>query len=222
MKISTSQQNSLPLFFLIYGLFASIYIYFRVFEPWLGGIFIKVIPLLMLIAWAGKTFKDKTRTIILFALFWSMMGDIFMSLEGMFLFGLSFFLIAQISYCVLFVKQGRWQLARLPWLVLVVLYIALIANWILPQTGEFKWAVLSYMCAISLMAITAGFRNTESWLWTAVGALVFMLSDTLIAINKFAFEIPYSGIYIMATYYMAQALIVFGLIKNYQDDKRAH
>ncbi len=45
------------------------------------------------------------------------------------------------------------------------------------------------------------------------GALLFMVSDSLIAINKFQFAVPFAGFLIMSTYILAQWFIVDG-IKN--------
>jgi uncharacterized membrane protein YhhN len=42
----------------------------------------------------------------------------------------------------------------------------------------------------------------------AVGATVFMLSDSILAINKFAMPVPASEFLVLATYYTAQILIV--------------
>ena len=44
--------------------------------------------------------------------------------------------------------------------------------------------------------------------WVAIGACIFMLSDALIAINKFVTPVPLSGLWILATYFCAQMLII--------------
>jgi alkylglycerol monooxygenase len=44
--------------------------------------------------------------------------------------------------------------------------------------------------------------------WVALGACVFMVSDSLIAINKFVTPVTLSPLWILATYYAAQLLIV--------------
>ena len=44
--------------------------------------------------------------------------------------------------------------------------------------------------------------------WVALGACVFMVSDSLIAINKFVTPVELSSLWILATYYAAQVLIV--------------
>jgi alkylglycerol monooxygenase len=42
----------------------------------------------------------------------------------------------------------------------------------------------------------------------ALGAGIFMLSDSLIAIDRFVTPIPLAGLWVLSTYYAAQILIV--------------
>ncbi|WP_341890481.1 lysoplasmalogenase family protein, partial [Variovorax sp. YR752] len=44
--------------------------------------------------------------------------------------------------------------------------------------------------------------------WVAVGACFFMLSDALLAINRFVSPLPLASLWVLATYYAAQMLIV--------------
>ena len=46
-----------------------------------------------------------------------------------------------------------------------------------------------------------------------LGAIAFVLSDSLLAVNKFYQPIPYAGVFIMLTYCAAQFLIVRGFIR---------
>jgi len=45
-----------------------------------------------------------------------------------------------------------------------------------------------------------------------IGALVFIISDTINAFNKFAKEIPYERLYTMSTYLLGQFLLVLGFL----------
>jgi uncharacterized membrane protein YhhN len=74
--------------------------------------------------------------------------------------------------------------------------------------------VTAYMIAISLMAIAAGFRDEQQFLWVAMGALMFMISDTLIAVERFVTPFEYSGMAVMSTYYLAQLLICVGIVRH--------
>jgi len=45
----------------------------------------------------------------------------------------------------------------------------------------------------------------------ALGACVFVVSDTLIAVNRFVTPIALSSLWILASYYLAQTLILFNM-----------
>jgi uncharacterized membrane protein YhhN len=74
-----------------------------------------------------------------------------------------------------------------------------------------KVAVAAYVVVIALMAAQAIGRATllrdEAPVAVAVGAVFFMLSDSLLATNKFAFALPMAQFWVLATYYVAQVLI---------------
>ncbi|MEQ1658541.1 MAG: lysoplasmalogenase, partial [Hylemonella sp.] len=76
--------------------------------------------------------------------------------------------------------------------------------------------VAAYVLVIALMAAQAIGRATvlrdKPALWVAVGAGFFMLSDTLLALNKFVSPLPLSQLWVLSTYYVAQVLIVRGML----------
>ncbi|WP_312306217.1 lysoplasmalogenase family protein, partial [Pulveribacter sp.] len=43
---------------------------------------------------------------------------------------------------------------------------------------------------------------------------LFMLSDTLLAINRFVQPLPWSQVWVLSTYFAAQALIVAGMLRG--------
>jgi len=63
------------------------------------------------------------------------------------------------------------------------------------------------------MAVSSSIGKDNHYL-TVIGAAFFVISDSLIALNRFVFKIQYSGLLIMVTYYVAQFLIIIGIIKN--------
>ncbi len=176
----------------------------------------KIIPIALLLQLTLTRTQGKVRTLLGLGLVLSAIGDILLALDGLFVQGLAAFLLAQITYTVLFLTQCRWQISRLPWAAFIVVYALICTLFIVPEAGDMRVPVTAYMIAISLMAISAGFRNDRQFLWVAVGALIFMVSDTLIAVSRFVTPFEYSGIAVMTTYYTAQWLICVGIVRHGQ------
>lgn len=199
---------------LAFALFALLYISLRDVFPHGVGWFFKVIPIALLLQLVVVKGAGRTRNFLIAALVLSGTGDILLSLDGLFIPGLGAFLLAQLTYTALFLTQFRWRVGRLPWAAVILAYALACTLFIIPQTGDLQLVTLVYMIAISLMAISAGFRDDSQFLWVALGALIFMVSDTLIAIDKFVSPFAGSGVAIMATYYIAQLLICVGVIRH--------
>jgi uncharacterized membrane protein YhhN len=84
--------------------------------------------------------------------------------------------------------------------------------------GDMLIPVVIYMLVILTMATTAFLRrdkvNTVSFNLVFIGSIFFMLSDSILALDKFYKPIPFSNISIIITYAIAQYLIVLGIIKS--------
>jgi uncharacterized membrane protein YhhN len=160
---------------------------------------------------------------IIAALFFSWGGDVLLMFqpkdEIFFLLGLSSFLLAHIFYIIFFhhvrVREG---IKSNPWLLLVVTvyYITLIV-WLSPYLGEMKLPVRIYGIVISFMFMLAMhmlfIKNKRAGQWIMTGALLFVMSDSVLAINKFYQPFELAGVLIMLTYGFAQLFIVEGAIK---------
>jgi sterol desaturase/sphingolipid hydroxylase (fatty acid hydroxylase superfamily)/uncharacterized membrane protein YhhN len=161
---------------------------------------------------AGAT--TRFDALLLGALVFSLVGDVFLMLPGnYFIPGLASFLVAHLFYIALF-RQGQGWFASKRALVGVLAVGALMYSivWSGLNDPVLKIAVAAYVGVISLMAAQAIGRATTTGdaasRWVAVGACVFMLSDSLIAINKFVTPVALSSLWILSTYYCAQMLIV--------------
>ncbi|MEI2739024.1 MAG: lysoplasmalogenase [Chitinophagaceae bacterium] len=157
------------------------------------------------------------------ALFFSWGGDVLLMFQAkkeiFFLLGLSSFLLAHIFYIIFFhhvriregIKSNPWLLA-----VVVVYYAALIV-WLSPYLGEMKLPVRIYGIVISFMFMLAMhmlfIKNRQAGKWMMLGALLFVISDSVLAINKFYQPFELAGVLIMLTYGFAQFLIAEGAIK---------
>lgn len=189
-----------------------------------------LMPILMLILFINSNKLSLSNTKLIFiALFFSMLGDVFlMPYFDNFILGLVNFLIAHIFYIVAFVKfnngsfKNGLKKGKLIALSVFLAYLSLIAllsvSMLESNTEIFLIiAVVIYATIISVMVLTSIslYKNEENFskILMMTGAMLFMLSDSIIAINKFVFEITLSGLWIMITYTLAQWLITIGVVK---------
>jgi len=158
----------------------------------------------------------KEFTLLLIALWFAFLGDVFLLGHGeqFFMLGLGSFLIMQLTYCYLFFKQKMIGVHQRKWPVLVLLLILILFMILfIPQTGALKVPVSIYSISIVFMAILAILRwKARGYWWVVIGAIFFMISDGVLGVNKFASAVPYAGLIVMATYCMAQGCIVHGLL----------
>ena len=159
------------------------------------------------------------RVYVVAALVFSWAGDVFLISSDWFIAGLISFLVAHVFYIIAYQKTGaaNGQLKPLDILKFVAYGVLLI--WIIyPGLGNLLVPVLVYALVLLGMGIWAhkrrGATTTISFKMVATGAILFALSDGLIAVNKFAFEIPAERLLIMSIYITAQYLIVQGLIEH--------
>ncbi|MCB1175701.1 MAG: lysoplasmalogenase [Leptospiraceae bacterium] len=143
-------------------------------------------------------------------------GDFILSspeLPNHFLLGLILFLVGHIFYVISFLHTFQWQnRAVIPLLLLSALVTAL-ALYLFPRIpANLQIAVMAYIGVIFAMNGAALLRRSP---WPAViaGALCFLLSDSLIALQKFG-DFNFSWPWVMLTYYPAQFLILFGSISD--------
>lgn len=172
--------------------------------------------------------------LILSALFFSWLGDIFLMFPRneysehtqklLFICGLASFLIAHIFYIFTFLKEINSVkkvslIVENPYLILPFLvFLFFLLCFLFPYLNDMKFPVVVYGSIINLMALMALNRKNlfidSSFYLVFIGALLFMISDTTIAVNVFYKAQPWHRVFIMSTYILAQALIVYGWIQN--------
>ncbi len=148
------------------------------------------------------------------ALLASLAGDVFLMLPAnWFIAGLASFLVAHLFYITLFRVGLGWFASRRALLATLAVGGAMfVFLWSGLGDNRLKLAVAAYVTVIALMAAQAigratVLRDTGSKA-VALGACIFMLSDSLIAVDRFVAPIPLAGLWILSTYYTAQILIV--------------
>lgn len=172
---------------------------------------------LWLIAWVARMpvadVVPRYRGWVLAGLCLSLLGDVLLMLpQELFVPGLVAFLLAHVCYVIAFAPgSGGWTLLPAMLLMAVIGGGNLYALWpSLPASMQLP--VSAYVLVISMMAVlalSAAFHKRArvgAWL-AASGALLFVLSDSLLAWNRFAGPLPLSIIGVLATYWAAQYLI---------------
>lgn len=157
---------------------------------------------------------------ILLALIFSWIGDVLLMFQDkeslFFLAGLSSFLLAHIFYIIYFHQvRVKENLKSNPWLlVIVVVYYAVLISFLSPYLDDMKLPVRIYGIVISFMFMLAMhmlyIKNKLAGRWMMTGALLFVISDSILAINKFYQSFEFANILIMLTYGFAQFYIVKG------------
>lgn len=184
-----------------------------------------IIAAYFLVSYEGHDAKLKMR--ILIAMFFSFAGDvllIFQEKEGFFIYGLIGFLLAQVFYTSAFLRP-QFTVQHLSLIKKTPLIIAPFAlfGWFIfdrlkNDLADLKFPVLVYTLAILSMALFAlnrfGRVGKRSFYLVFAGALSFVVSDLILAFNKFQGPLPLTGIWIMLSYILAQFLIAKGSACN--------
>lgn len=188
-----------------------------------------LLPLLIVLL-ATATPAVAGKKIMLAALFFSWVGDIFLLAENknplFFIFGLASFLTTHILYIIYFLSIRNNQISLLrkqPLLIAMVLAYGITLVWLLfPTLADLKIPVMVYAAVICTMLLCSLHiylkANKPANTFFVLGALLFVLSDSLLAINKFYQPFAFAGVCIMLTYCAAQYFIVTGFIKQQQHD----
>jgi uncharacterized membrane protein YhhN len=176
-----------------------------------------IIPALMACYITGSKSWNK---LYVLALFFSFTGDVLlMDKNNLFLFGIASFLLTQLLYVFIVAKQlvksdGRTVIAAiLPFLIFFLTLIAVLK----PGLGDFFVPVLVYGLAISVFGVVVFINYLQNKDKPAIrllaGALLFIASDSMIALNKFHEERAFYGVSVMITYILAQYLIYTYMIR---------
>lgn len=167
-----------------------------------------------------------TKKWLLLALFFSWIGDCILMFadkgELYFIFGLVAFLLAHILFIVLFTQQTLVSISfkkPLFWVgfVCATIYLISILSLLIPTLGDLKFPVTGYALTITIMLKTA-LKGTFDWQGNSkymvlIGATFFVISDSILAINKFHSPVTAASFSIMITYLIAQFSITFGILK---------
>lgn len=149
------------------------------------------------------------RRAVLAGLLLSLLGDVFLMLPGdWFAFGLGSFLLAHLCYLRAFRLRGEWFRPFWPVFAYGVVAATILAYLWPHLPTELKIPVVVYVVALAGMAAQAACiwrRHLDrTATLAAVGGACFVLSDALLAIDRFALAIPFASVWVLLSYWMAQ------------------
>lgn len=150
--------------------------------------------------------------LIITALIFSAAGDIALEI-GHFTPGLAAFLVAHLAYALVFFRQPVWTSNRIISAVIVGAGAIYMATYLSPHLGDLRVPVYCYVAVIGFMAGSAVLGRGNHWL-VALGAIMFTISDSMIALNRFVTPLPGAQYWIMISYYGAQFLLTHDARNN--------
>jgi uncharacterized membrane protein YhhN len=180
-------------------------------HPYPGSYCLKPLPVLIMAFLSYSYLKGHVKYLMVAGFVFSGIGDVLLDIDRVRFFvpALVSFLITHILYAVAFAEDFKYRKGRLIIVGAIIAYVATIYYY--AELGDLVLPVLAYMAVISAMGILAAFSRRPAH-GVLLGALLFILSDSLIAINKFVFPLPYSTILVVSIYYCAQYRIGMGML----------
>jgi uncharacterized membrane protein YhhN len=179
-------------------------------------------PLMVIFILNLKLDSNRFHKYMFAGLFFSWTGDVLLELPGggevMFM-AAGRFLISLVLYAVVFSTPGKNVIFhnRFYLLIPVLLYGIAMGLYLYDHLGEMRLPVIVYETVMITMLAGAVSRigkvNRTSYIMVLAGAILFIISDSVLALNKFVQPVSLSTLIIMGTYIAAQWLITTGYIK---------
>ena len=189
-------------------------------QPWLNFAFKPMATILIIIqAWPRGANTPVLRRWLLAGLMLSLAGDVALLWPAQgFLAGLASFLLAHLAYLTAFTRVQRLAARIGPFVVYAVVAGGVLTVLWPGVPSPLRGPVLAYVLCLSAMAAQAGV------LWRAaptdpaarrmaLGGALFVVSDALLAVNRFAEPLPLASLFILVPYRAAQACIASGLAR---------
>jgi uncharacterized membrane protein YhhN len=181
-------------------------------RPYPGDVALKTSMCVLL---AIAAFRGKLKLFAL-ALLFSAAGDAFLAYDGdrLFVPGLASFLATHVLYAIVFVLAMKGTAApmsagRKAMLAVIPTFAVAYGAVLWPNLGALAFPVMLYIAAIVVMTmLSLRVRAIE----VPLGAALFMISDSLISLEKFLWQAAWVGPLVWITYALAQLLITRGML----------
>lgn len=178
-------------------------------QPWLAFVF-KPLTTILIIVFALQRGQDTPllKRWVIAGLVLSLVGDVALlwPKEG-FLPGLISFLLAHLAYLWAFTRVRRLAAAPLPFVAYALVAGSILALLWPGVPGPLRVPVVAYVLCLASMAAQAAVLSRAGLPRAAVlaaGGALFVLSDALLATNKFMSPLPAANLWILASYWAAQ------------------
>jgi uncharacterized membrane protein YhhN len=174
----------------------------------------KTLPIVLLIVMvliARRQLQNRTFITLLFALSFSALGDVLLALDTgqLFIGGLAAFFVSHAFYIITMLPIKTWRLD----VVLLYLFLAIIVFCLFyPNLNDMLIPVLFYMLVLTIMASLTWMTDKSNG-FLVLGGAVFVISDSILGLNRFYLEIAHADIAIMCSYYLAQFCLVTGFLQ---------
>lgn len=222
-----------PLFLILWTVLFALYFIFADCST-AARIIFKALPELLIIAGIldnRKAISRNTLAPVLAALCLSVLGDT----AGEFKFGeiidiafilqIGFFVAAQVLYSISFIRnidEKWWKLptweavAKTAGIVVIFVYIFFVGSKVFAAIDStvFIIACAVYMGTLLASGSTSILQKRKGLLLYVLGMMLFIFSDSIIALNSFVEPVPNPRTIIMSTYFLAQMLLNVNLIKD--------
>jgi alkenylglycerophosphocholine hydrolase len=214
-------KYGLPALIVVMGV---LYIFVIPDEPQAVKLLFKLIPMWLIIAYGYLQMpsnRKRCHWMIGIGLFFCMLGDGL--LMGWFIIGLAAFLIGHLFYVTAFISRWRFSAIRFFMLIPILAYASfmswhLIQALIQADNYALVAAVLVYIIVISFMIWSAIMTGNKL---AMAGSVLFAVSDSILAWDRFVSDVVFAGPLIMITYYTAQFLIASSLRTIAEDPRTA-
>ncbi|XP_050507414.1 lysoplasmalogenase-like protein TMEM86A isoform X2 [Diabrotica virgifera virgifera] len=219
--------------------FKTVAIYFVIFipqdKPSIFSVILKCLPIVSLMLFVilngmslGNEYKYSRK--ILLGLIFCCIGDALLVWNQYFDLGMLAFMIGHLQYIMAF----GFKPLQVPLATVLFTLGTMVVFYLLPDLyGVFSFGVPIYIFIITTMlwrAIARVQLFEDLWTWsklcTCAGGILFALSDLLIGIDRFKFNIEYAQVLVMSTYYAGQFGIAVSVVDatapiNLEKNKKA-
>ncbi len=169
--------------------------------------------------------EKRQNNAFLAGLIFALLGDCFLlfSTVEFFVIGLICFLIMQLCYATAFNRKRRIPKNKdyIICVAIAAVGIAVLSR-LLHDLGSIRTPVIFYTIAIVLMTMYAYLRHPKLRGYSIVllGVACFLVSETLLAFDKFNGSLPNGQMLVMITYMLAQYFIVTGEVLSNMPRKK--